>query len=59
MSNLEKKRKELELARVRMARQELEFRIEERMEELARIRENIEVQLKRELELTNELKGEG
>lgn len=57
--SLEKKRKELELARVRMARQELEFRIEERMEELARIRENIEVQLKRELELTNELKGEG
>ena len=57
--SLEKKRKELELSRVRMARQELEFRIEERMEEIARVRENIEVQKKREAELTKELEGEG
>lgn len=57
--SLEKKRKELELARVRMARQELEFRIEERMEEMARIRENIEIQIKKEAELNKELEGEG
>ena len=55
MGNLEKKRKALELDRVTMARKELEFKIEERQEEILRLQEAIEKQLAREKELQAEL----
>lgn len=54
--SLEIKRKKLELERVVVARKELEFRIEERLDEIERIKSHIEVQKKREQELTEELK---
>ena len=57
MNNLEIKRKKLDLARIQMARQEMEFKIEERLEEIERLKLNIEVQSKRETELEQELKG--
>ena len=53
--NLELKRKQLELARVQMARSELEFRIEEKMEEIKRIQDNIKIQQNREKELLKEI----
>lgn len=59
MSTLEHKRKKLELLRVQTAKQELEFKIEERMEEIQRIKEHIEITNKREKELIIEIeKGE-
>lgn len=55
MSPIDKKRKELELIKVSAARAEMEFRIFEKEEEIHRLRQNIEVQLKRESELREEL----
>lgn len=54
--SLDLKRKKLELGRVRMARQELEFRIEERQEEIQRLQEHINTQKEKEQQLENELK---
>jgi hypothetical protein len=54
---LEINRKKLELSRVKLAREELEFKIEERNEEIKRLLEHIEIQKKREAELEIELKG--
>lgn len=56
METLDQKRKKLDLARVKMARQELEFKVEERLEEIERLKQNIEIQIKRETELEEELK---
>lgn len=56
MSPIEVKRKELELIKVAAARHELEFKIMEREEEIERIKTSIEVQLKKEAELKEELK---
>jgi hypothetical protein len=55
MSPLEKKKKEAELMRVRAARMELEIKIAEREEEIARIRDHILVQENKEIELLNDL----
>jgi hypothetical protein len=55
MSELESKRKKLELLKVQAARAELEFRILERLDEIERIKQHIEVQHKREAELTAEI----
>lgn len=52
MSPLEIKRMKLELIKVAAARHELEFRIEERMEEISRIKEHIQVQVAKEAELS-------
>lgn len=52
--NLELKRKELELSRVELARQEQEFKIEERMEEIKRLQSMVTIQETKE----NELKAE-
>lgn len=54
-SNLDIKRKELEIMRVETARRELEFKIEERLEEISRLQEHIQVQLKKEADLKEEL----
>lgn len=55
MTLMEKKRKALELERVKIARMELEFKIEERQEEIARLSEAIEKQLQKEQEIQSEL----
>lgn len=52
---LDKKRKQLELSRVEVARQELEFKIEERLDEIKRLEAHIEVQKTKEAELKEEL----
>ena len=53
--SLDLKRKELELSRVELARQEQEFKIEERMDEIARLKHTIEIQKTRETELKAEI----
>ena len=55
--NLETKKKELELAKVTCAKQEMEFKILERLEDIKRLEESIEVQNKRIEELKQELQG--
>jgi hypothetical protein len=62
MTPLEKRKKELELARVRLARQELEVHILERQEDIKRLQDHIEKQIKTEKELEeilNSLSTEG
>lgn len=51
---IELKRKKLELSRVELARQEQELKIEEKLEEIERLKATIEIQVKKE----NELKAE-
>lgn len=53
--SLELKRKKLELMRVQTARHELEFKIEERQDEIKRIQDHIKVQKDKELELGKEI----
>lgn len=57
MNKLDVKRKKLELARVQMAKNELEFKIEERMEEISRIQAQIQIQKEKENELSSEIKS--
>lgn len=52
---MELKRKKLELSRVSLAREEQEFKIEERMEEIKRLQAMIEIQKKKEEELQAEI----
>lgn len=56
MTSLELKRLKIELIRVSAARAELEFKIEERLEEINRIKEHIKVQLDKEAELAGKIK---
>lgn len=53
--NMEIKRKKLELSRVELARQEQEFKIEERMEEIGRLKGMIDIQKNKETELKAEI----
>ena len=55
MNDLEIKRKRVELARVQVARQELELKIDERLDEIKRLKEHIDIQIKRENELSKQL----
>jgi hypothetical protein len=55
MSPLELKRIKLELIKVSAARHELEFKIEERLDEIARIKEHIKVQEAKEAELQQKI----
>jgi peptidoglycan hydrolase CwlO-like protein len=59
MSKLDIKRKELELGRVEQARKELEFKIEERLEEIERLQAHIKIQLEKEEQLKQEIKTLG
>lgn len=54
---LELKKTQLELMRVTTARMDLELRIEERKEEIQRLEEHIKIQINKELELTEKIKG--
>ena len=51
MSPLDLKRLKLECIKVAAARHELEFRVEERLDEIARIKEHIKVSTDKEAEL--------
>lgn len=53
--SIELKRKKLELSRVQLAREEQEFKIDEKMEEINRLNAMIEVQKNKENELTAEI----
>jgi hypothetical protein len=53
--SLELKRKKLELMRVTTARHELEFKIEEKQDEIKRIQDHIKVQRLKEAELGKEI----
>lgn len=55
MSALELKRMKLELVKVQAARAELEFRVEERLDEINRIKDNIKLQQDKEAELSGKI----
>lgn len=55
VSTLELKKVEVELKRVDAARSELELRKEEFLDQIAKLEQHIEVQLKREEELKQKL----
>jgi hypothetical protein len=55
MDSLALKRKKLELSRVTLAREELEFKIEERLEEVARLQSMVQLQKNKEAELDSEI----
>lgn len=55
MTSLDRKKKELELSRVQLARQEMEFKIEEREEEIKRLKDFIIIQIQKENEIKLEL----
>ena len=52
---LEKKKTEAELARVIAARLEQEYIIEQRLDEIERLKKNIEIQSAKEIELNQKL----
>lgn len=58
MTDLDLKRMKLELVKVAAARAELEFRIEERMDEIQRLKDNIQLQKAKELELADKIGAE-
>lgn len=55
MSSIDFKRKKFELARVELARQEQELKIEEKMEEISRLQAMIQIQKNKEIELKAEI----
>jgi hypothetical protein len=58
MLPLELKRMKLELIKVAAARHEMEFRIEERLEDINRLKENIKIQVAKEVELQEKIDAE-
>lgn len=59
MSKIELERKRLELKRVMMAQEEMEFNIMEREADIERLRMNIDLQKKKALEIAEQLKQMG
>ena len=55
MTPLEIKRMKLELIKVAAARHELEFRIEERLDEINRLKDHVKVQEAKEAELKEKI----
>jgi hypothetical protein len=55
--SLELKKSEVELIKVQAAKADLELKIMERLEEIDRMRNHIEMFLKKELELTSQIKN--
>jgi hypothetical protein len=58
MSPLDLKRIKLELIKVAAARHEIEFRIEERLEEISRLKEHVKIQEAKEAELKEKIAAE-
>lgn len=54
---MEKKRKQLELSRVSLAREEMEFKIIERLEEIKKLEAMIEIQKQKQEELQKEIEA--
>lgn len=54
--SLDLKKKKLELMRVQLAKHELELRIEERLEEINRLKDHVKIQEEAEIRISNELK---
>lgn len=54
--SLEMKKIQLELMRVKTARMELEYKIEERKDEIRRLGDHVVIQIDKEIELENKLK---
>lgn len=57
MANLDLKRMKLELVRVSAAKAEQEFKIEEYLEQIERLREIVRVQAEKEAEIQNQIKS--
>jgi len=57
MTELEKKKKQVEILRVRAAQADMELNIAIRLDEIERLKENINNQEKRILEIQKELGG--
>jgi len=57
MTDMERKKKEVELIKVTAAKAEMEYKILEREQDILRIQHDIEIQEKRIDELKNELGG--
>lgn len=55
MTKLDMKKLRVELIQVQAARASLELRVEERLEEIERLQEHIEIQKKKELELSQKI----
>lgn len=55
--SLEKMKKEVELKKIEAAVAELEYKIEERKEDMQRMQEHIDLQIKRKQEIIQELKN--
>lgn len=55
MSPIDKRRKQVQLQQVKAARMDLELRIDERLEEIERIKENIKIQIEKEKSLEQEI----
>lgn len=55
MASLDLKRKILDLKRVETARMDLEFKIEERLEEIERLKKHIDQQMEAEQKLAKEI----
>lgn len=53
--SLEKKRRELDLKRVQVAKEELLFKIEEKKEDISRLEEHVKIQEAKEKELVEEI----
>jgi len=58
MNELDKARKQLELSKVKCAKEEMEFKILERQTDIDRIKQSIKAQDERIKELQTELQGE-
>lgn len=54
--SLERRKKELELARVSLAKEELLFKIEERKDEIRRLEDHVKIQEQKEIELKQDIK---
>lgn len=55
MSPLDLKRMKLELIKVAAARHELEFRVEERLDEINRLKDHVKIQQDKEKELEDKI----
>lgn len=55
MSSIEQKRKEIEFMRVNVAKQELELKVEEKLEEIKKLQEYIKIQVESEEKIKQEL----
>lgn len=58
MTPLEMKKLQVDLSRVRTAREDMELRTMEFEEQIARLKLNIDIQLEKEIELQTKLKGD-